>query len=428
MRFARQTAVVVVLAAVPHLLLAQRASVPSQDPTTFVNANVVDVRDGKVLPNATIIVRDGKIVSVGTGAATAGTVVIDVGGRYMVPGLFDAHAHIMNLRAARRALEWGVTTVRSGGVSWFVDIGLRELVKKGAVAGPDVLAAGYHVTPQLAEEAFLGDPGLSPFLNSGITTEDAIRHVVRAHLARGVDWIKTHATERGGLPETDPRRQLYTADQLKMMVEEAAAKGIPVMAHAHGEEGARAAVQAGARSIEHGTYLSDETLRLMAQKGTFLVPTHVVVVDLTQPGGEIDHPDLLLRGKHMLPRLRETIEKAIRLNVKIAAGTDSLYSPNSVTRVSQEIAAFVDMGMTPLQALQSATTVAAEMCGMSARTGAIAPGLEADLLVVERNPLQHIGTLDDALLVMSNGRIVINRLIFGSDKQGMEGTARNPQP
>lgn len=425
MRPVRQTAIVTVLAAVPHLLIAQRAAVPPQDPTRLVNANVVNVRDGKIVPNATIVLRDGKITSVGTGAA-AGTKVIDVGGRYVVPGLFDAHTHIADLRAARTALESGVTTVRSAGVSGYVDVGLRELVKKGAVAGPDVLAAGYHIRPQLAEEAFLGDPALSPFLNGGVTTADAVRQVVRANLARGVDWIKTHATERGGLPETDPRRQVYTADVVKVMVDEAGAKGIPVMAHAHGEEGALAAVQAGVRSIEHGTYLSDEALRLMAQKGTYLVTTYTIVVDMTQPGGDFDSPDLLLRGRHMLPRVRETVQKAIKLNVKIVAATDTLYGPNSVTRISHEVAALVDMGMTPLQALQSATTVAAEMLGMGSRAGAIQPGLEADLLVVERNPLEHIQTLDDPLLVMSNGRIVINRLSFGRGKSGTNGTAGNP--
>lgn len=398
------------LAALPRILEAQPPSLPPQEPTTLVNANVVNVRDGRIVRNATVVLRDGQIASVGTGAAPGGTAIVDVGGRYVVPGLFDAHAHITNLREARTALESGVTTVRSAGVSGYVDIGLRELVRKGAVAGPDVLAAGYHIRPQLAEEAFLGDPALSPFMNGGVTTPDAIRHVVRATLARGVDWIKLHATERAGLPETDPRRQVYTADEVKVMVDEAAAKRIPVMAHAHGAEGALAAVQAGVRSIEHGTYLSNEALRLMAQNGTYLVPTYTVVVDMTEPGGEFDHRDLLLRGRHMLARMREMVQNAIKLNVKIVAATDSRYDPNSVGRVSHEVAAFVDMGMTPLQALQSATTTAAEMLDMTSRAGAIRPGLEADLLVVERNPLEEIRTLDDPLLVMSNGRIVVNRL------------------
>jgi imidazolonepropionase-like amidohydrolase len=415
MRAARHGFVLALLAATSHLPSAQQRgpAVPPQQPTAIVNANVVSVREGRIIPNATVVLREGKILTVGTGAAPAGLTVVDARGRYVVPGLIDAHTHIANLRAARTALESGVTTVRSAGVSAFVDVGLRELVKKGAVAGPDVLAAGYHVRPQLAEDAFLVEPSLSAFLDGGVTTPEAIREVVRANLARGVDWIKTTSTERAGLPDTDPRRQLYTDDEVRVMVEEAAAKGIPVMAHAHGEEGALAAVQAGVRSIEHGTYLSEDALRLMAEKGTYLVPTYATVVDLVEPGGDYDNRDLRLRGRHLLPRLRETVQRAMKLGVKIVTGADTGYGPNSVTRVSHEIAAFVEMGMTPLQALQSATTRAAELLTLTARTGAIEPGLEADLLVVERNPLQHVGTLDDPLLVMSNGRIVVNRLSFG---------------
>jgi imidazolonepropionase-like amidohydrolase len=238
------------------------------------------------------------------------------------------------------------------------------------------------------------------------------------NLSHGADWIKTTSTERAGLPETDPRRQLYTDAEVKVMVDEGGTKNVPVMAHAHGEEGALAAVKAGVRSIEHGTYLSDEALRLMAQKGTYLVPTYATVLDLVEPGGDYDNRDLQLRGRHMLPRLRETIQNAIKLGVKIVAGADTGYGPTSVTRISHEVAAFVEMGMTPLQALQSATSVAADLLGMASRAGAIEPGLDADLIVVERNPLEHVRTLQDPLLIVSNGRVVLNRLTFGRQAPG----------
>jgi imidazolonepropionase-like amidohydrolase len=410
--------------AVPALLTAQRGTVPPQQSLALVNANAVNVRDGKIISNATVVIRDGKIVSAGSAAAPSGVTAIDVRGRYVIPGLIDAHTHIANLRAARTALESGVTTVRSAGVAGYVDVGLRELVKKGALAGPDMLAAGYHVRPQLAEEAFFSDPVLSPFMNGGVTTPEAIRQVVRTNLSHGVDWIKTTSTERAGLPETDPRRQLYTDAEVKVMVDEAAAKGIPVMAHAHGEEGALAAVQAGVKSIEHGTYLSDEALRLMVQKGTYLVPTYATVIDLVEPGGDYDNRDLQLRGRHMLPRLRETVQRAIKLGVKIVTGADTGYGPNSVTRVSHEVEAFTELGMTPLQALQSATSIAADLLALTSRAGAVEPGLEADLVVVERNPLEQIRTLHDPLLVVSNGRVVVNRLSFGRQAAGSNGTGR----
>ncbi len=386
-------------------------------PLAITNANVLDIRAGRVIPNATVFVRDGKIASIGAPPA-AGATVIDARGRYVIPGLIDAHTHIADFASARRALDSGVTTVRSAGVSNYADVGLRELAKSGAIPGPDVLAAGYHVRPQLALDAFLSDPGLAPFMNGGVTTAEAIRQVVRTILSHGVDWIKTMSTERAGLPDTDPRKQVYTDAEVKIVVEEARAKGIPVMAHAHGEEGALAAVRAGVRSIEHGTYLSAEALKLMKEQGTFFVPTYATVIDLVQPGGDYDDPGLHLRGAHMLPRLRETTERAFKLGVKIVAGADTRYGPNSVTRIAHEVAEFVEIGMTPLQALQTATTVAAELLGIDRRTGSIEPGFEADLVVVERNPLEYVRTLQDPLLVVSNGRVAVNRLNFAMPARG----------
>jgi imidazolonepropionase-like amidohydrolase len=137
------------------------------------------------------------------------------------------------------------------------------------------------------------------------------------------------------------------------------------------------------------------------------------VIDLVEPGGDYDDAGLHLRGSHMLPRLRETVERAHKAGVKIVTGADTGYGPSSVTRIAHEVAAFVEIGMTPLQALQSATTVAAELFGMQGRVGAIEPGLEADLVVVERNPLENVRTLQDPLLVISNGRVALNRLTFG---------------
>jgi len=403
----KHLATLALAAALPMLASAQSGQL------VIVNANVVNVRTGAVTPNGGLMIRDGKIAAITGGPSATGGSVIDAGGRYVLPGLIDAHTHIADFAAARRALESGVTTVRSAGVSNYADVGLRELAKKGAIAGPDFLAAGYHVRPQLAPEAFISDPVLSPYMNGGVTTIDAIRQVVRANLSHGVDWIKTTSTERAGTPDTDPRKQLYSEAEVKAMVDEAAAKGIGVMAHAHGEEGAMAAVKAGVRSVEHGTYLSEEALKLMKEKGIYLVPTYATVIDLSQPGGDYDNPGLVLRGAHMLPRLRETVENAHRLGVKIVAGGDTSYGPSSITRIAHEVAAFVEIGLTPLEALQSATTVAAQLLGVDKRTGAIEPGLDADIIVVERNPLEQVRTLQDPLLVVSNGRVAVNRLNFG---------------
>jgi imidazolonepropionase-like amidohydrolase len=396
-------------------LTATGAAAAPPEPLVLTNANVVDVRAGSVRPGVTLVLRNGRIESLSPASAPAGVNTVDLRGRYVLPGLVDAHTHISTFAAARQALESGVTTVRSSGVSYYFDVGFHELVKKGGLPGPDMVASGYHVRPRVADEAFVSHPALFELM-SGIDTVGEIRALVRANLSQGVEWIKVLATERAGTADSDPRKQVYTEAELRAAVEEAATRGIPVQAHAHGEEGALAAVRAGVRSIEHGTYLSEETLALMKEKGTYFVPTYTTVVDLTQPGGDYDVPALRLRGAHMLPRLRQSVERAHRLGVKIVAGADTSYGPGSLTRIAGEVVSFVELGQSPAEALRTATTTAAEMLGKERAIGAVEAGFEADLLAVEGNPLENPGALLDPLLVVSNGQVVVNRLEFARAK------------
>lgn len=400
----------------PPSLAAQPAARTTR-PVVITNASLIDGARGAFATGATVVLRDGRIAEIGdrTLAVPSGATVIDARGRYLLPGLIDAHTHVASLAAARRALESGVTTIRSASVGAYQDVALREAVRQGAIAGPDVVAAGVFVTPELGE-TILADPRLAK-LAGGVTSEAALRELVRINLDRGVDVIKTRGTERAGLANTDPRKQTYTETQLRWIVEEAATRKVPVMAHAHGDEGAYAAVKAGVRSIEHGTYLSDSTLQLMKQKGTFLVPTYITVYDLTQPGGDYDEPALTIRGNFMLPVLGETVRRAHRLGVRLATGGDTSYGPESLSRVAGEVAAFVQLGLSPLEALRAATTTAAELLGVGDRTGALTVGYEADLILVERNPLQEIGALADVLVVISNGQVALDRTPFG--KSGM---------
>ena len=382
------------------------------EPLALIHASVLDVRTGRVAANQNVVLRGGKIESISAAMAPAGVRTIDIAERTLVPGLVDAHTHIANLAAARRALESGVTTVRSSGVSFFADVSLRELARSGAIAGPDFLASGYHVRDHLAEEAFFSDPSLADLMG-GVKTIPDIRRVVRMNLSHGVDWIKINATERAGTPETDPRKQMWSEAEMRAIVEEAALKGVRVQAHAHGAEGALAAVKAGVASIEHGTYLTDEALDLMKQKGIAFVPTYSTVIDLAESGGDYDQPALILRGKAMLPRLAEAVQRAYKKGVLIVTGGDTGYGPNSVTRVSHEVQNFVKLGMTPIDAIRAATVNAAVLFKMEKSIGAIEPGFEADLVAVAENPLEDIGTLQDPLLVVSNGRIALDRLNFG---------------
>ncbi|MEQ8424760.1 MAG: amidohydrolase family protein, partial [Cyclobacteriaceae bacterium] len=232
----------------------------------LTNANLFNGVENKIYSDAIIFVKGGKIEKIGKkGDAIASSyTVVDCEGNFILPGMIDVHTHIDNLAAAKRALESGVTTVRSASVGAFQDVSIRELVKSGRLPGPDVVATGVFVSPNLGETV-LADPRLGE-LFGGVNTDDELRKLVNVNIDRGANFIKTRGTERAGLPNTDPRQQTYTTQQLKVVVDEAAKRNVPVMVHAHGDEGAFAAVTAGARSIEHGTFLEDATLKLMKEK------------------------------------------------------------------------------------------------------------------------------------------------------------------
>lgn len=235
----------------------------------LTNANVIDGVSEKPIRGATVIVRDGKIVSVATTSPKIphGATVLDLKGRWLLPGLIDAHVHV-NEAQARVALESGVTTVRTGNGG----LSVRVQHRAGVATLPDVVASGFQVVKQPGERFFQEFPQLAD-MKDGVRGPDHMRRIVRALIDRGVDVIKILATERAGLQDADPRRRTFTDEELVAATEAATLGKRAVMAHAHGDEGASAAVRAGVRSIEHGTYLSDATLSLMKARGTFFVPT-----------------------------------------------------------------------------------------------------------------------------------------------------------
>lgn len=391
-------------------LLLSSVTIASAADYALVNCNVFNGVDERIDNNVTIVVKGRKISQIGKSAETNtdNMEVIDCEGNYLMPGLIDAHTHLNNLEAANRALVSGTTTVRSASAQAFEDVGLRELVRIGKLPGPDVVAAGVFVTPNLGG-SILADPRLAP-LYDGVTTDDELRLVVNVNIDRGVDVIKTRGTERAGRPETDPREQVYTRHQLSVVVDEAAKHGIPVMAHAHGDEGARAAVEAGARSIEHGTYLSEDTLKLMKEKGTWMVPTYITMLEMNEE--QYDNV-LRIRGSHMVPHLAQSIKDAHRLGVKIATGADNYYDEKSINRISLEVMYLTKLGLSPFEAMQAATTSSAELLMLGDQTGRVAVGYEADLILLAENPLQNIMALQDVLLVMSNGQLAVKRIPFG---------------
>jgi imidazolonepropionase-like amidohydrolase len=379
----------------------------------LTNANVVDVRGGGILVDVTVVLRDGRIESVGRGAPPAGADIVDLRGFYITPGFFEGHYHGSSVQSARRALASGVTTMRSASVNGYSDVAQRDMVKAGFLAGPDILAAGPYVTPELGTtDDVLADPRLYKYANRTLHGEAALREVVRINADNGVDWIKTRSaglTSSMGGP--DPITQVFTDAELVAIVDEAARFDIPVECHAHGIDVIVAAVRAGCRSIEHGSYVDEATLRMMKEAGTIWVPTFISVTGFELPHDDYNSNIARLRWPHLLENMGRMIRLGYELGVTIVTAVDTSYGPESVYRIPGEINAFIDFGMTPIDALRTATIGSATAYGLEDETGAIEAGLDADLLVFDRNPLEQPSVLHNPLLVMSNGRVGVNRQV-----------------
>ncbi len=385
-----------------------RAPRRTAPPLTLTGARLLDPKTGRVTENATVVFASGRVRRTGHDARPGrGGRVIDVGGAFVLPGLLDAHVHSSTVAAARLALTGGATTIRSGSTSFFQDVGLRALAEFGGLVVPRTLAAGLFVTPNLGD-SILADPRLAPLaaLPDGVRSPEALRYLVQVNIARGVDLIKTRSTERAGLPEQDPRVQVYDERQIRAVVSAARHLRGGVACHGHGDEGIRDSVLAGVRSVEHGTFASAATLDLMRARGTFLVPTLSAVVDLAEPGGEYTDPRLVARGQEMLAVLRATVPAAYERGIPIAAGTDTSYTPATLSSVAGEVRLLAEFGLSNLDALRAATTTGAALVGRERELGRLKPGYAADALVIGGDPRADLAALDDVRLIVAGGWIV----------------------
>ena len=247
------------------------------------NAQLIDGTGKTEIRRVNLHLSGNRIIEITEASARPGS--IDLQGAFLLPGYIDAHVHIEDPASAQRALLSGVTTARVLGDVYLKGLGTRDLIRQNNVPGPEMLVSAGHVRPVLGESFVLSYPQFGRYYKTPLKGADNVREVVRAVIARGADVIKVGASERAGLASTDPRRPELSFEEILAAVQEASKKGLFVAAHSHGQSGVNAAVRAGVRSIEHGTYVDDETLRLMKKQGTYFVPTLAIMSPLGDPQG-----------------------------------------------------------------------------------------------------------------------------------------------
>ena len=394
---------------------------------------LVDVQAGNVLTGQCISITDDKITAIAScGPTPKGAERVDWSGFTVLPGLIDLHTHLadagqsadlglplktspaatalIGAHNARLTLEAGFTTVRDVGTyRGLTDIALRDAINAGHVPGPRMFVAGAYITiPKGGGElnGVIPNDQLPSDMRLGVTSAPEEAAAKTAFLIeQGADFIKTIATGAVLAIGTEPGEPEMTEDQLRAVVETARAKGVFVTAHAHGAVGIKNAIRAGVRSIEHASLIDDDALAMAKASGTWLVMDIYNGDYIDDTGTKEGWPEEYLRkNRETTDVQRVGFMKAVKRGVKLAYGTDSGVYPHGQN--AKQFAYMVRYGMTPMQAIQSATIRAAELLGKEKMLGAIAAGRFADLVAVKENPLANITALEHVALVMKDGKIV----------------------
>jgi imidazolonepropionase-like amidohydrolase len=399
--------------------------------TVIRAGRLLDVKTGNIKANQAIVIQGDKIVSVGpteSVAASASDRNIDLRSVTVLPGLIDAHTHLtfnphfgydslaisvprealIGARNARVTLEAGITTVRNVGADGYADVALRDAINAGDVPGPRMLVSG----PALGITGGHCDNDLLPYeyhaTADGVADGvEAVQHKVREVIKYGADLIKVCAT--GGVLSRgdDPNASQYTLEEMKAIVADAHRLGRKVAAHAHGAQGVIWASEAGVDSVEHGHLMNDAAVAMLKKNGTYLVPTLYLTDWQREHAAEANLPDFAKKKMEMVSQVgKANIKKAFEAGVKIGMGTDAAVYPHGLN--AHELAVYVSLGMTPLQALQTATINDADLLGWSDKVGTLEPGKWADIIGVDGDPLQDITTLQHVKFVMKGGEVVKN--------------------
>jgi len=408
---------------------------PTSEITAVRADRMLDVKSGSYISNAVVLIQDGHITAAGPNLAIpAGAKIIDLGSATLLPGLIDAHTHLMARVApgasqndgyilqlakesqayralegaanARLTLQAGYTTVRdveSEG-SGYADVALRNAIDRGLVDGPrmQVSTRAIAATGGYFPERLSPDLKDFPLGAQMITGSDEARRAVREQIYYGADLIKVYADFLDvGSPNTEKfMHETLTRDEIRTIVEEAHKGGHHVAAHATTREGARNAVESGVDSVEHGTHLDKETLSIMATKGTFLVPTTAAIAHAYEAAKT---PEQRAELEPLMQTLRDLLANARAAHVKIASGFDASNSDTQGHNADEPIE-MVKLGLTPLEALRAATVNAAELMVWSDSVGSIDTGKFADLIAVDGDPLQDITVLRHVTFVMKGGK------------------------